>query len=518
MHLWIVTIGSSDVQLDSDRTCKEKKRTPSEYSEKVWRYWYTDDIKADCNDIDFSPKTLFPYKDETYRISPRILGTVYQAKDQVGQDEIFSYLTFPLLDNFVKELETSPKPEAIAIILTDQSTIFKADQQREKIKSPYWQDTFELKSILRRYFEDRFPKIPCECVELAPSSDEQGLDNWDSVLDLVRQTFDGLTVKSEKIEVASNENVYVSHQAGTPAISSAVQFCSLAKFGDRVKFLVSNEYNQELTDVLPSSNYLIALKQQQAVKLLERHDYSAIKDIYSEYLSTDEIILLEAAIQWNYAKFEEFVNELQHLSDQQLAQEAKERSQKWWWTSYESAYLGLVRMKQENAVEAMFHSFRAVEGLLRQWVDKFYSEEIRQTKHPRWQENERWDKTLNPYGQDLYWFLTLKKAVDQHRDIKQNTTPDIFIFGSQVFKKRNDLFHQLKGLQGKEEVFQNWRSPNEPQWKEDPQSKWNLRVLKCLNFVSGENFEFLDREDADGKVASLMVKVHKELESAIAHL
>lgn len=165
----------------------------------------------------------------------------------------------------------------------------------------------------------------------------------------------------------------------------------------------------------------------------------------------------------------------------------------------------------------MFHSFRAVEGLLRQWVNEFYADEINQTKHPRWEENERWDRNLNKFGQDLYWFLTLKKTVDRTKDITKNTTPDIFIFGTQVFQKRNDLFHQLKGLQGKEEVFDNWRSQNEKQWRTDPEGEWKKRVLTCLNFIAKENLPN-DKEFKLLEEASLMVKVHQELEKAIAQL
>lgn len=227
--------------------------------------------------------------------------------------------------------------------------------------------------------------------------------------------------------------------------------------------------------------------------------------------------MLDVAIQWNFAEFDNFTERLKQHPNQEFVSEVQEhtkehtKEENWWWIAYEAAYLGVVRLEQGNTVEAMFHSFRSVEGLLRRWVDEFYTEEIKQTKHPGWQENERWDRNLKPYGEDLYWFLTLKKTVDQTKDIKQNKTPDIFIFGSQVFKKRNDLFHQLKGLQGKEEVFKNWRSPNEPQWKSNPVDQWKMRVLNCLNFICDQSFESLEK-------ASLMAKVHKELKEAIAHL
>jgi hypothetical protein len=524
MNLWIVTIGNSDVQLVSKKVCKEKGLKESQYSNNVWGYWCTDEIKENYQlPYPCDPKRVFDDVDEPYKIGARILGTVYKANPKDVQQEVWSYLKFPLLDNFVdvfrKRPEQYPAPEAIAVLLTDQSAIFD-DRQRSTLKSPYWQDTCELELILQTYFAEKFLGAPCKFIPLIPKSEAESLDNWNAVLDLVRGEFRNLTIADQPIQVNSGENVYVSHQAGTPAISSAVQFCSLAKFGDRVRFLVSSEQNTKPPEILLSSSYLKGIRKQEAKKLLERHDYSGVKDLLDSYLKDEKHqetkILLEAAIQWNFAKFDEFANELQKLADQDLAQVVKERSQHYWWTAYEAAYLGTVRLlKQGNTVEAMFHTFRSVEGLLRRWIDKFYAEEIKQTKHPKWEENERWNRNLNSYGEDLYWFLTLKKSVDLTKDIKQNTTPDIFVFGSQIFKKRNDLFHQLKGLQGKEEVFENWRSPNEPKWKQNSEGKWKMRVLKCLNFIAKED---LPKEFESLEEASLMAKVHQELERAIASL
>ncbi|HHP7245627.1 MAG TPA: hypothetical protein ACFE0H_13175 [Elainellaceae cyanobacterium] len=482
MHLWIVTIGSSDVQLDSDRSNKEKGRSENKRSDKIWQYWYTDDLKTEHYDIPFEPKAMFKDKEEPYRIAPRILGTVFQSSSEEVKDEIWNYLTFPLLDNFVKALEEYPTPGAIAIILTDQSVIFQDERQRG-IKSPYWQDTCELKLILERYFAERFSEILPEWINLVPVSAGQSLDNWDTVLELVRQQFCSLTVRGEKTEVAPDEYVYVSHQAGTPAISSAVQFISLAIFGDRVKFLVSNEYNQELTDVLPSSNYLIALKRQQAVKLLEQHDYYAVKDIYSKYLSADENILLEAAIQWNFAKFDEFVNELQRLSEQPLAKEVKNRSQQWWWTAYEAAWLGVVRLNQGNTVEAMFHSFRSLEGLaieyaskkgLRRYGRKVF-EYFRSQNQRQWREHP---------------FITTLVDLDS-----QTNDPTI---RNDILDRRNNLFHQLSGFTPKD-LFDAWGVT-----KDD----WHSVLIECLNLISGQSFVSLQE-------TSLMAKVHKNLKSAI---
>jgi hypothetical protein len=239
MNIWIVTIGSSDVQLDSDSECSKKDRNKQQRSDKVWRYWYEDEIKPDFHDIPFEPKQSYKDKDEPYRIEARVLGTVYESSSPTVQDEIWSYLTFPLLDNFVREFKIS-HPDAIALLLTDQSEIFKDKNTRRKPKCPYWQDTCKLEPILQRYFQDKFPQAKYTPIFLSPTSGDKGLADWDYVLDLVREKLHNFKFDGEEIKT-----VYVSHQAGTPAISSAVQFASLARFRNNVEFLVSNEYNQQ---------------------------------------------------------------------------------------------------------------------------------------------------------------------------------------------------------------------------------------------------------------------------------
>jgi hypothetical protein len=345
MNLWIVTIGSSDIQLDSDRANQEKERGQDKYSNKVWNYWYGDDLKADHYDISFEPKRAFKDREEPYRIPARILGEVYQASSQEVQEEILSYLNFPLLDTFVEELNSHPSPDAIAILLTDQSVIFQ-DNQKRKEKSPYWQDTCGLKPILKAYFDKNFPEVPCEFITLIPESQEQSLDNWNAVLELVRREFQDLTIQGVPVKVGLEERVYVSHQAGTPALSSAVQFVSLATFRESVQFLVSNEDTKKVVPI-PQSTYLGAVRKQEARVLLERHDYSGVRDILgltgkNPTAPADKRLryLLDAGEQWNFAEFHKFKNILQNrnlLSQTDFP---------WWRLGYESAYLAWVRLKQ----------------------------------------------------------------------------------------------------------------------------------------------------------------------------
>ncbi|MGB7710665.1 MAG: hypothetical protein WBL95_14215 [Microcoleus sp.] len=518
MNIWIVTIGSSDVQLDSDSECRKKDRNEQKRSDKIWRYWYEDEIKPDCHDIPFEPKQSYKDKDEPYRIEARILGTVYEESSSTVRDEIWSYLTFPLLDNFVGELENS-SPDAIAVLLTDQSEIFKDKNTRGKQKCAYWQDTCKLEPILRRYFQDKFPQAKYKPIFLPPTSSDKGLDDWNYVLDLVREKlraieFDGKEIKNEEIET-----VYVSHQAGTPAISSAVQFVTLARFRNNVEFLVSNEYNLEIRKI-PRSTYLGAIQLQEANALLERHDYAGVRDI----LGLTKIApnnpkekrikdLLDAGEQWNFAEFQKFKK---ILADRKLL---PVHNFPWYQSGYESIYLAWIRLEQGSTVDALFHSFRAAEGSIIKWAEKRFRSHIFQDpiyglqikisicqELPNYlnalsenlQKNfQKW-RNLGLYGDQLYELLK------QARPDWQNH-PDIKTVWEVAKKERNNCFHRLEGLQ-ESEVFAAWDTQNKDEWKQ--------RILSCMNFIAKQ--EDLLQEFTSLEEASLMAKVHDELVKAIA--
>lgn len=499
MNIWIITTGSSDVQLKSD---------------EYWHDWYErSPVKRDCYKLPFKPIQIIEDSDEPYRIAPRVLSMVYEAQPE----EVWECLEFPLLRQFTTQLQ-GKAIDKIFILLTEQADRFN-EEKREDRRCPYWQDTFLLKSILERYFQEQeeFRDLDLIPIPLSAEKNKPGLDDWNHVLTIVQTAFSEIKLEPD--------TVYVSHQAGTPAISSAVQFVSLARFGKQVQFLVSNEYDKEPLEPIKSSEYLKGIKFQEAKALLERHDYSGVKELLASYLKPEIETLLNAAIQWNFAKFEDFAKVMteaveKYSKDNEwwltVDEEVKLRSKEWWWTAYESAYLGIVRLKQGNTVEAMFHSFRAVEGLLAKWVDKFNNFEKQGKKFTKQDKKIKlsheivvpWGKTftVSAYGQGLYLTLEFFEGVDKNKD----TDIDIWTFGKFVFATRNELFHKLEGLQDKESVFKAWEisTGDEQEWKD--------RVLGCLNFVSGERFKFLDREELDKTVASLMVRVHEKLVKAIS--
>jgi hypothetical protein len=541
MNLWIVTIGSSDIQLHSDATNKQQGRSQGEMSHEIWSYWYEDGIKNEhCYSVVFEPKRAFEDKDENYRIASRVLGTVYELSDEDTRTEIFDYLTFPLLSKFIERLQSIDVPNKIALLLTDQSQIFSSEEQRQDIKSPYWDDTCKLEPILKRYFEKEFPDVELELMTLKLTPDEQpGLDDWNEVLTLVQKEF-------IKLDIPKDATLYVSHQAGTPAISSAVQFMSLARFRNNVQFLVSNEYSQK-TKTIPKSTYLGAIQRQEAIALLKRHDYAAVQSFLKDYLDSETQILLNAAIKWNYAKFDEFATEIHNLSDETFIQQVNERSQQWWWTAYEAAYLAIIRLEQGNTVEAFFHAFRAVEGAFLEWGKEefkshieihndraylqpsilkdpknyFKKAKIKDKENPKknnslgnlklkfeeldeklknQQENEQKPKGELLYGTTLYRLFETQKP-----DFKNMAEYKRFLAGDGIGEKRNKNFHQLQGLT-EQDVYRDWEVENLEEWEQ--------RILTYLNFITNDDPqkpEFTSLEEA-----SLMAQVHQELEKAIA--
>ncbi|MEH2076910.1 MAG: hypothetical protein V7K57_21330 [Nostoc sp.] len=247
MTIWIITTGNSDVIL------KNHKSWGSLYSEV--RY------DLECDEFASPPPKYPDNKEAGYTVPARVLGLVYGNKlDKYGSD-----LEFPLLDTYCKSfLNNNVKPERIIILLTDQSEIFNQDQLLYE-KCPYWQDTCTLKPLLEWYLKEKFD-CQLEFLHLIPKNVDKGIDNWNETLYLVEEVFC-------KLDSNPLKPVYVSHQAGTPAISSAVQFVSLGRF-PKVKFLVSNEYFDEnyqqksKSEAIESSNYRRGMQIQKAKQLI----------------------------------------------------------------------------------------------------------------------------------------------------------------------------------------------------------------------------------------------------------
>jgi hypothetical protein len=286
MTIWLVTIGSSDIELTED----------GHSSDHAWNKqtdWLTGDYERRDQFSKSTSKFVEPQpaqsgNTDNRSVLMRVLGIIYQNLDKVYddsssiKDKAPTYLKFPLLDEFIEILKNE-KDLRVFVLLTDQSTLFSDPSEVREPECPYWQDTKELKPILEWYFEDKLGVVP-QFITLEPWAEEEGakkkgIDCWSEMLCEVRKQLNE-AAKDLQLVADPEEKVYVSHQAGTPAISSALQFCSIAKFGDRVQFLVLNrEYEEHesisKTKLVESSEYIRAIKLEQAKQLIRQGEPGA---------------------------------------------------------------------------------------------------------------------------------------------------------------------------------------------------------------------------------------------------
>ncbi len=455
--VWIVTTGNSDVKLTDD--------TGSTHllDKKGEQLYYCGFSASD--DSDDSDVTLFT-------LPARVMGISYG--DAIGTH--WDRLTFPLLDGFCQEFKTEKrnKPDRIIVLLTDQEAIFD-DYSRGDAACPYWQDTYTLQPILKHYFSqvfgEKFANEKIEFSVLKPQQGADGLDDWDATLTLVKAE---LARWEENKWISKSDRVIVSHQAGTPAISSAVQLTCLIRFGKKVEFLVSSELDPDRTKFLKGSSYFETLQFKKLEDLLARDDYAGVASVVDSLGLEDSVLkvkldhLLELAKLWNAAKFDEFANRMELVTSS--------RVREWWWKGYEMAYLAVVRMKNGDPTEALFHSVRAIEGLICEWaIHK--------------------ERRSDLYGKSLYDLFKL-------RNPESNSLP-IKVVWSKLASVRNKLFHTLRGISA-EEV---WDA-----WDENSKSDWENRMFTCLNFVTRND---RSQEFKSLKDASLMSQVHKDLEEVI---
>jgi len=521
-NIWILTTGNSDVQLKISgirRWNELSKKLPHEFGEE--------DKEKDM-----------------FLVPARAMGMAIGEK--LG-DSIHEHLCFPLLDNFSQKLEQEKKDiNQIIVILTDQRFIRENCEDGDPgLDSPYWKDTCTLKPIIEKYLKSKFPQSEINYVTIQPKSESESLDSWDQVPKLITNELFNSSSILGLIKDQDLNNIYVSHQAGTPAISSAIQFLSLSRFGKKVKFLVSNEYKSESTKIINISNYLRGLKLQEAKILLKRFDYSGVLDLLRDDLledpkNQDEKMdniknLLSAAIKWNTSEFkvtsdtskaEGFIEELKKIP--KFEKTAEERLKYYWWPAYEAAYLAVVRIEQGNSVEALFHSFRSVEGLIVNWLKNEYPDDIENNnglifkrsiieKLPKKlpnnirkeierefvgkNKNELTEKKIDPkfFFQKIFFQKIKESEINNNSSMEifdKHTRPSGYSFLSRLtIKKRNEIFHNILGL-SEEEVFEAWQTAT----KDD----WQKKVLNCLNFITEKEFNSL--EDA-----SIMYQVHEEI-------
>lgn len=398
--------------------------------------------------------------------------------------------------------------QKIYLVATDQKVGI-----RERIRDTCW-----AAEVIKQWIEENY-KIPTEVVlqgqeGRSPADFEQILPWW-------KQTWQSIASQNKH-----QTTLLLCLKGGVNQSSIASQITALDYFGENCKFYDFIENPTENSKGSPScytppiagTNYLWDRKQKEAISLLERFDYSGINTLLTpswENIPNDQKLikirdLLQLANQWNIADLHQFKQSLARAIEKKYIEKSIARSEKWFWASYEAGYLSLIRYKQGNIIEALFHSVRAVEGLMTEWAIIQYCEHIKEEEgkspalnksvcdDPKFPELRNFKiefkekSKLYLYGTKIDQLLQYNKpAAVEHEHLKY--------FFRTTREERNQIFHRLKRLR-EEGLFAAWGTNTSQQWQK--------RVIGCLNFLSDQNFTSLES-------ASLMTLVHEELKTAI---
>ena len=377
-------------------------------------------------------------------------------------------------------------------------------------------DTLYACELILSWLAYYYPHIAAEVIHLGvdgtnPSNFEQMFRWWQKVW-------------KEKITIQSKQPIWVCLKGGVGQTSEASRISGLSLYGDRIQFFEFRQNSKanlagissDYTGPFLGTNYLWDRTQQQALRLLERYDYAGVSnlELLQTYFQQDPsklsatANLIKAGLSWNQGNFERFFE----IAEPSLKLQQKEQTALFWWQAYEEAHLAVIRLEQNNTTEAMFHSFRAVEGLMYKWVITTFKEEVTErekkfaiinrsivqrhrTLEELFQQNGRRDEIeLN------LW--TMQRLLEADIFETRNNR-DFTIFWINARSERNNLFHRIGGLTQKE-VLQAWGNDI------NNSSKWEARILKCLNLVTGNTFYSLTQ-------ASLFASTRQRVKMAIAN-
>ncbi|MUL38193.1 hypothetical protein [Gloeocapsopsis dulcis] len=403
--------------------------------------------------------------------------------------------------------QLAPRLHKVYLIGTDQP---ETVQFRTK-------DTFYCAQIIKQWIAAKY-NVASQVIPLG--KDGENPADFDEMIRWCKQNVWELVGR----EFPKFKEIAVSPKGGVGQSSDALRVTALSLYKDQVTFYdfeedeAANSQGQSSPYKGPyrGTHYLWDLDRREAIALLERYDYAGVQRLLEPYLNQQNSTgsklknLLELATLWNIADFDKFKRRLNAATARGYISGNISHINQWWWTAYEAAYLGEIRLEQGNTVEALFHSFRAVEGLMSEWAIATYSEQIKQSTDKTPEIKRSIIKVLPKYqsefnklepGKALYLYgSTLDRLLQVARPEVHNH-PDMQIYFDVTKKRRNQLFHRLLGLQ-KNEVFAAWGTQDK--------KSWLTRVLNCLNFISQQTFRFLSE-------ASFMSRIHETIFDTITH-
>lgn len=449
-------------------------------------------------DLSTEPSTPLGLENYDFRTLTQYLSENFQKYKDRLQPIIFG----KLLQDEYQQLQK------IYLVSTDQAEIVK-----ERIRDTRWAS-----EIIQQWIEERY-KIPTEIILQGPKGENPA--NFEEIFLWWKQNWQAIANNTENVN-----RILLCLKGGVNQSSIASQVTALDRFGENTRFydftqdeVANREGKPSLyTPPVKGTNYLWDRKQREAITLLNRYDYSGVSALLSpnwENASDDQRLmkihdLLQLATQWNIADLQKFKQLLDTAVSNGHFQKNIKRAEYWWWTAYEAAYLSVIHFKQGNIIEALFHSVRAVEGLMSEWAILRYNSHIKREfgKSPALKrsvcDDSKFPELLNferefddkqqiyLYGVKLDKLLKIaRKEASDHEDLKS--------FFTTTREWRNQIFHRLLRLR-EEDLFLAWDTKNPQQWE--------VKILNCLNFLS-------EQKSSSLKNVSLMPLVHEELKKAI---
>ncbi|MBD2600633.1 MULTISPECIES: hypothetical protein [Microcystis] len=445
MTTWIITTGNSDIQLNTDANWTRGKG--------LFKKAKNNEPLCNCQGEGADFANLKRENDtKRFPVAARVLGLVYQ-----DHEHCYSDLVFPLLDVLIQAFQDQEFPDRVYIILTDQEKLFKTSDIKNS-SCPFWQDTCTLKPLFEWYFQTKL-KLKPDFITLQPSDKDKdkdkGLDHWDQVLTLV-------TKKLTKIQ--QDDVFYISHQASTPAISSAVQFVSIGYFSN-VKFLIVNRYYEENNiktspEIIPSSSYWKQLQIQKAKKLItdgfpgsalallkevgyNNSEKEKIKEL-ERYIDLFNMKTIDTGDEFDPTQAIKRVRETLDLIEYFLKQE-----------NYLQAII-LLSAAQETFLKASISLYlqKHIPGGFKEWNEKGLSLNLKETKI------QEVIKQLQSSNQRNYKFQSPHELFPLLKEFTKTVDNDywqLLIWSSirdreHEFDRRNQLMHNLRGVK-KEEVI-----------------------------------------------------------------
>lgn len=401
--------------------------------------------------------------------------------------------------------ERNAEVERVYLIGTDQGL-----EIRERKK-----DTLYACKLIQAWLDQHYG-LSAEVIKLGPDGTDP--TNFEEMFRWWRRVW------REEIQVRPEQTVWVCLKGGVGQASEASRISGLSLYGDRIQFFDFKQTPKQNRSGIPSeysgpllgTNYLWDRAQQQALRLLERYDYAGIDDLLQPYFTQDPSgfsalpVLIKAGTAWNRGEFQAFFQ----LVKGTLPLSEQRRGKTWWWMAYEQAQLAMIRYRQENTSEAMLHSFRAVEGVIWEWIEEHISQH---KNHPHKRYPQLLDSICTLYPSLKSCFIDPHKNIVSsinlsgyvQRELMEVAIPEVF--HSQDFKafwskenrdRRNELSHKLGGISNRD-LFKAWGADIHHE------AGWIQRILNCLNLITGQKFKRSDK-------FSLFIKIHFTVQQRIS--